>query len=89
MKKIIRVDIFKGVFAKTPVDTMYQIVKGEGKPMNEYCVNDKCKNKYKCPIYHYANEKVTSKFFLIKNDPKNCKYYKEKYNWKGKDEKNK
>jgi hypothetical protein len=27
MKKIIRVDIFKGVFAKTPVDTLYQIIK--------------------------------------------------------------
>ena len=32
MKKIlVRVDIFRGIFSKTPVDTMYQIVKGEGK----------------------------------------------------------
>ena len=55
MKKIVRVDIFRGVFSKYPVDTMYQIVKGEGKTMNEYCANDKCKYKYKCKIYHYVN----------------------------------
>ena len=74
MKKIVRVDIFRGVFSKYPVDTMYQIVKGEGKPMNEYCVNDKCKNKYKCPIYHYVNEKVTNEFYLKKYSPKDCEY---------------
>lgn len=74
MKKIVRVDIFRGIFSKTPVDTMYQIVKGEGKTMNEYCANDKCKYKYKCKIYHYVNEKVTNEFYLKKYNPENCKY---------------
>lgn len=74
MKKIVRVDIFRGVFSKYPVDTMYQIVKGEGKTMNEYCANDKCKYKYKCKIYHYVNEKVTNKFYLKKYNPEDCKY---------------
>lgn len=75
MKKIIRVDVFRGIFSKYPVDTLYQIVKGEGKTMNEYCINDECKNKNKCPIHHYINKKVTTnKFFWKKYNPETCKY---------------
>ena len=76
MKKIVRVDIFRGVFSKYPVDTLYQIVKGD-KKMNEYCINDECRHKNKCPIYHYINKKVTTnKFFWAKYNPETCKYSK-------------
>lgn len=54
-----------------------------------YCTNETCDYKYNCPIFHFLNGKVTSKFFLIKNDPENCKYYKRKSDGKDENEKNK
>lgn len=42
--------------------------------LNDYCNNDKCPSRYKCPIYVFLNEKVTNKFFFRKQDPKSCKH---------------
>lgn len=45
--------------------------------MNEYCINDECRHKNKCPIHHYINKKVTTnKFFWAKYNPETCKYSK-------------
>lgn len=42
--------------------------------INDYCNNNTCKKRYKCPIYTFLNEKISNKFFLKKYNPEDCKY---------------
>ncbi len=43
----------------------------------EYCNNENCPYKNKCPKYVYINKKITSEFWLVIKDPKECGFKEE------------
>lgn len=43
-----------------------------------YCNNEKCKERYNCPIFRYVNPKVTSEFFIDNRNPETCGYYRKR-----------